>query len=329
MDGAGVGGPRRDLSDAALLAACSARVDASFANLAARSAILAARAAGSSSSSALGAGGGGGDCRRRRCCCCCCSCCSRCSRCSRCCREGWEGAGGGASRRCVSRVGASPRPLLPLPSMRASSASSADHSSKGASGRSARSSPPSFVRAPPPPPPPPPPRRRRPRLPALPALPLQPRHLLVEEAPVVAAHGAPRALRLNTRTNPQASTGCRAHVVPTSTLYLMAEVSLGATNGDGARGRGVVVRRRRGRRHEAQSDLARGIQPQARRRHQAKGRLRDRNRVGLPHVTVAGVRTDAPRPGASAGGGGAQGMRRRRDPTVRVASRAGDRAGAR
>ena len=116
MDGAGVGGPRRDLSDAALLAACSARVDASFANLAARSAILAARVAGSSSSSALGAGGGGGDGRRRRCCCCCCSCCSRCSRCSRCCREGWEGAGGGASRRCVSRVGvlASPAPPLAL-----------------------------------------------------------------------------------------------------------------------------------------------------------------------------------------------------------------------
>ena len=55
MDGAGVGGPRRDLSDAALLAACSARVDASFANLAARSAILAARVAGSSSSSAFSA----------------------------------------------------------------------------------------------------------------------------------------------------------------------------------------------------------------------------------------------------------------------------------
>jgi len=47
---------------------------------------------------------------------------------------------------------------------------------------------------------PPPP----PAIPALPALPLQPRHLLVKEAPVVAAHGAPRALRLNTRMNPQA-----------------------------------------------------------------------------------------------------------------------------
>ena len=60
---------------------------------------------------------------------------------SRCCRAaGWEGAGGGGSRRCVSRVGVSPRPLLPLPSMRASSASSADHSSNGASRRSARCS---------------------------------------------------------------------------------------------------------------------------------------------------------------------------------------------
>jgi hypothetical protein len=49
LAGAGVGGPRRDLRSAALLAACSARVDASFANLAARSAIFAAIVAGFSS----------------------------------------------------------------------------------------------------------------------------------------------------------------------------------------------------------------------------------------------------------------------------------------
>ena len=39
--------------------------------------------------------------------------------------------------------------------------------------------------------------------PALTALPIQPRHLLIKEAPLVAAHGAPRAVRLNTRTNPK------------------------------------------------------------------------------------------------------------------------------